>query len=217
MNPLRQRLKLETAVVHQQLHRLAVSKKILAGNISILEYAQYLEAHRYFYQTLDNHFYKDESGLIAHSGCFADWLESDLNDMGRECKRPNHSLIYEGFRSTVHQSLAAELGYAYVKYGSMFGAGVLLNALQKKVIHSARNAPVLSTPSIIYLSNAVANQKGFWERFELALCEYVRHEEVGDQVVQSAIKSFEMMFGLLDDLTVNTPAHSQHDQVVIMV
>lgn len=199
MNSLRQRLKLETAAVHQRLHRLSVSKKLLAGETSIAEYAQYLEAHRYFYRTLDCYFYKNKSGLIADSGCFVDWLETDLNNLGSTFMRLNHSRVCDSFRSAVDRSLAAELGYAYVKYGSMFGAGVILSALQKKVINSDSEKQALTIPSTFYLSNAISKQKIFWKRFESALCDH--SDEDDDRVVHSAIKSFEVVFGLLSEQT----------------
>lgn len=214
MNSLRQRLKLETTAVHQQLHRLSVSEKLVAGEISIAEYAQYLEAHRYFYQTLDRHFCEDKSGLIAHSECFVDWLEYDLNHVGTTFTRLNNSSVYDSFCSAVDRSLAAELGYAYVKYGSMFGAGVILRVLRKKHLNRDREGQVLAIPSTVYLSNAMAKQKLFWERFESALCDY--HED-DDRVVQSAIKSFEVVFGLLTEQTVITPKKSRRDRIATVI
>lgn len=215
MNTLRQRLKRETAGVHQELHRLSVSKKLLTGEISNAEYAQYLEAHRYFYRTLDHHFFKDESGLIANSACFVDWLSSDLDSMKRYYTPQDHSHVYTTFSSVIDRSLASELGYAYVKYGSMFGAGVIFNILGKKIIGRGSETRALKIPSTFYFANVVSKQKVFWEQFESALYEYGEDEKDGDRVVQSAIKSFEMVFSLLSEGAAHVSAKNQLDHALM--
>lgn len=121
------RLKTDTRARHQQTETLLFAGKLMAGTLSPADYAQLLQIHYRFYQSLETAVAEQPqffSGYDHEERRKTPWLMADLNQIGTALPAPAPDL----FKDWTGYQL---LGALYVAEGATLGGRVIAGALRR--------------------------------------------------------------------------------------
>ena len=176
-----QELKQATAISHQELEDLAISKSLLSADVEITDYLNYLQSMEDIIVDVENQVFpyleneisqlneRRKVGLIA----------KDLAVLNSQKRNPISTDIWvpgatKGFA----------MGIFYVIEGSSLGGRVIYKHVQKKLGLDAENGAA-------FFYGYAENTGTFWKEFLMQLVSFEEQNGAGSQIIAGANHAFE--------------------------
>lgn len=187
---LRDRLREETAAIHQSLHHNAGLQKLTCDNCSLADYEKVLSLFFHFYCEVDDFFsFIPSAQRFTHEARPLQWLEKDFCGLNKPMPARSAFSIANVNIAPFIPSIETYIGYLYVKQGSTLGGQTISKHLKK----SLSLEPGVNQ----FFFNGFGDQTGAcWKKF---LAYLAHHETALD--TERVVKSAHTYFAILDQLS----------------
>lgn len=185
-------LKKNTAAIHQKVEQDNLAKYIIDHTISQDNYQKLLLQNFKFYHTIEQALLRKKHLINASLHPFLSTQKSEL--LAKDLQSAAYEVEVEQIRQYDHPipSENAALGALYVSEGSALG-GLLIS----KHLHQC---PALqSIPEHHFFKNDVSSILSRWKTFRQTVEEHFGGDAGKEEVLQSAIKTFELFGQIVQD------------------
>ena len=178
-----------TSPAHKKLEEATLSKKIISENLSVNEYAAYLEKmlvvmnsfEKEIFPLLKPHFTDlDQRTKVA-------LLEKDLNVLSQKVSLKKSD--FSGFPS--HHSVAYNMGAFYVLEGSILGGKFIYKNINATLGFDAEHGAT-------YFNGYGAETGKLWSAFMEQFCSYALQSQNQKEIIQGADDTFKILNDLLN-------------------
>lgn len=181
-----QQLRSKTAYSHQLIEQNSVSQSLMSQNVTMIQYAQYLQSMYGFVYGFEKMVFpllKHYQLLQIDDRRKSHLIQADLVLLNQTAAEP---YLNDNLFSTHYQTATAALGGMYVLEGSTLGGQIISRHLSKVLGDSV-------TEKTTYLK-AYAGQTGsMWKNFLQLLCEAGATTDNKDEIIESAINTFSLL------------------------
>jgi len=177
-----QELRTATDPMHKALENNKISKKLMSPDITLTDYAFYLNCMGEVMKTFDERVLPAVSSVItdAEQRKKHQDIEADLTFLYANGAEKKSTHIFNGFIG--NPSLAYALGYAYVIEGSTLGGRVIL----KQVAPALK----LEENGTRFFAGYGAETGSFWKNFLMNFGMYILRNNQQQEAIQGAIDGF---------------------------
>lgn len=182
---LRQRLRDETAAIHESLHHNIGLEKLTSINCTPADYIRVLTLFQHFYRSVDKLFEFVQKGKrFVHEAKPLHWLEQDFQVLNQPIPERS-ALLADIIDRPFTPDFETYIGYLYVKQGSTLGGQTISKRLNQSL--------ALVAGENQFFFHGFGDQTGnYWKEF-LSYLSFHETSLDADMVIKSARNYFEIL------------------------
>lgn len=182
-----ERLKKKTALYHTKAEENNYSENIREGNITILQYANFLFRNYWLNFRVEQAYLRAETHLLP-SFDYSPRLKAHL--IRKDLENTGNKISTSAPEPFPELQPAEIIGAVYVTEGSTLGGNIIYKALSSNAVFKHKDV-------FNYLSYYKDNTSTMWKNFLQALESYYEQQpEKGDDIIEGAIKAYDYFIAL---------------------
>jgi heme oxygenase len=182
------KLRSETAHSHASLEELPFSRMLLAKDVTIRQYREYLGIMYLVVRQAEENVFPLLQSVIPdlEKRCKSSLIGNDLEKLGYTVPDLSENFFESGFNT-----VSSAYGLFYVLEGSSLGGKIISRSLSQVLGDQMRDADS-------YL-NVYGKELGeYWRKFLSDMCSYEMTSSEGDEIIRGAVVSFNIIHDLFN-------------------